>query len=86
MLDKVNTSDNLRQSIENRLSDLSRLTEEANASYHAIARSKKYEPTKERMKASRKSLDDSFRTYELGSATRLLKDNFKIELGKRRNK
>lgn len=86
LLDKVNTSDNLRQSIENRLSDLSRLTEEANASYHAIARSKKYEPTKERMKASRKSLDDSFRTYELGSATRLLKDNFKIELGKRRNK
>ena len=84
--DRVNTSNNLKQSVENRLSDLSRLTEEANASYHAVAHSKKYGPTEERIKAGRKSLDDSFRTYELGSASRLLKDNFKRELGKRRNK
>ena len=81
--ENVNNSDNLKQLVENRVSDLSRLTDEANASYHAAAREGKYGlSTKIKRKEGKKSLDNAFRTYELGSAKRLLKDNFKIELRK----
>lgn len=81
-----NTSSNLEQSIKNRLSDLSKLTDEASASYHAAAKEVKYGSTKERRKAGKKGLSNAFRTYELGSAKRILKDNYNRTLGKNRNK
>lgn len=80
------TSENLRSSINNRVSDLAKLTEEANASYHAAAREGKYGATKERMKASKKNLDNAFRTYELNKAFNMRKDSDIRKIGRRKNK
>lgn len=77
-----NTSDNLKDSIYNRVKDLSMLTEEANASYHAAAREGKYGATKERMKASKKNLENAFKSYELTSARNINEDNFNRNIGK----
>ena len=77
-----NTSDNLKDSIDNRVKDLSLLTEEANASYHAAAREGKYGATKERRKASKKNLENAFRSYELGSARDINLDNYSRNIGK----
>ena len=84
--DNINTSENLKNSINNRVKDLATLTEEANASYHAAAREKGYGITKEKSKANRKRLDNAFRTYELGRARNMLGDKHNRTLGKKRNK
>ena len=77
-----NTSDNLKDSIDNRVKDLSMLTEEANASSHAAAREGKYGATKERMRASKKNLENAFKSYELTSARNINEDNFNRNIGK----
>ena len=77
-----NTSDNLKDSIDNRVKDLSMLTEEANASYHAAAREGKYGATKGRMRASKKNLENAFKSYELTSARNINEDNFNRNIGK----
>ena len=81
-----NTSHNLPQSIINRISDLTTLTEEANASYHATARAKKYGVTKKQFRRGKKNLDDAFKTYETGAAQNINYDNYIRNLGKNKYK
>ena len=83
---KSNTSENLKDSINNRVKDLEILTEEANASYHAAAQESKFGITKEKSKANKNRLSNSFKTYELGRARNMLGDYYNRTLGKKINK
>lgn len=79
----VSTSENLQESIKNRMRDLARLTEEANASYHAAARENMLGFGDDlQKKASKKSLSNAYRTYELGRASNITFDKFNREAGK----
>lgn len=81
-----NTSNNLVESVRNRIGNMSTLMNEANASYHAAALANKYGIPKEVQKAGNKHLSNSFRTYELGAADEINLDNVRRLLGKYRNK
>lgn len=81
-----NTSDNLRKSIMNKVSDLATLTEETNASYHQAAHGKKYGATKMQIKSIKKSSDNAIRSYETGLANLQLKENEERLMGKFKNK
>lgn len=82
-----NTSVNLENSIKNKVGRMATLTEEANASYHQAARQgKRYGSTAESLKAGKKSLDNSYRTYETSEAYNMLMDNYWRRLGKLRNR
>lgn len=86
-LDKMkNSGDNLAGSIMNRISDLTTLTEEANASYHATARVKKYGVSNKQLKQGKNILDNAFKTYERDAAIGINYDNYIRNLGKARNK
>lgn len=84
--ENLNTSENLKNSINNRVKDLATLTEEANASYHSAARGRNYGITKEKSKSNKKRLDNSFRTYELTRAQNMLGDEYFRTIGKKKNK
>lgn len=77
---------NLEKSIKNRVSDLATLTDEANSSYIAAAREGGYGSTKEQVKAGKQGLSNAFRTYELGSAAKILRDKYSRKLAKERLK
>lgn len=79
-----NALNNLKQSINNRVSDLATLTEEANSSYIAAAREKGYGSTKGQLRMGKQNLDNSFRTYELGSLLGMLGDKYSRNLAKLR--
>lgn len=81
-----NSGDNLRGSIMNGISHLTTLTEEANASYHATARAKKYGITKKQLKRGKGILDGAFKTYERDAAAKINHDNYTRGLGKAVNK
>ena len=83
-----NTSYNYFQSLKNRLGDLTTLTEEANASYHATtcAKAKKYGISKKQLKNGKSILDGAFKTYERDAAMGMNFDNLNRALGKAKNK
>lgn len=81
-----NSGDNLAGSIMNRISDLTTLTEEANASYHATARAKRYGVSNKQLKQGKSILDNAFKTYERDAAMGINHDNYIRNLGKARNK
>ena len=84
--DDIDTSDNLPRSIMNRIGDISTITEEANASYHASARLPRYGATKEQIKAGKKQLSNNLRTHELDSAIGLNSNEYRRAGGKLKTK
>ena len=80
------SADNLLGSIRNRLGTLTTLTEEANASYHAAARAKKYGVSKKQLRRGKKNLSGAFKTYERGAVQDMNYDDYTRNLGKARNK
>lgn len=81
-----NSADNLIKSLRNRLGTLTTLTEEANASYHAAARAKKYGVSKKQLKRGKQSLSGAFKTYERGAARNMNYDDYVRSLGKAKNR
>ena len=81
-----NSADNLARSLDNRIGNLVTLTEEANASYHAAARAKKYGISKKQLRRGKRNLSGAFKTYEQSTAQRMNYDDYIRKLGKSRNK
>lgn len=84
--DNVNTSNNLVESIRNRVGTISTLMDEANASYHAAAHANKYDIPKEIQKSGKKHLSNASRIHEISEAKKIISDNTNRLLGKNRNK
>lgn len=77
-----NTSDNLNHSLLNNLANLSTLTEEANASYHAASMGNKLRVNRKVKERGKRNLSNAFRTYELSTANRMVGDEFSRTIGK----